>query len=204
METKNWQMSKYQGGRKVILVIASLLLSIGKGFAETTDIRQNTISVTGKVTSASDRMPLIGLSIIVKRLAEDTISDIEENYKINVSSNATLFSPYMVFPELYVELYNADKSHNIEKVREFQLKVMRISTGIYIKGKYGSSYLIGLKCTLSVAGICRDFPAMPFTRYDKERRNEIEKEMGEIKKKAEWGQLITAVYTSTFMLYNTS
>lgn len=87
-----------------------------------------------------------------------------------------------LFPELYVELYNAAKSHNIEKVRNLQQKVMRISTGIYSKGKYGSSYLIGLKCALSVAGICRDFPAMPFTRFDKKRRNEIEKEMGEIKK----------------------
>lgn len=87
-----------------------------------------------------------------------------------------------LFPELYVELYNAAKSHNIEKVRDLQQIVMRISTGIYSKGKYGSSYLIGLKCALSVAGICRDFPAMPFTRFDKERRNEIEKEMGEIKK----------------------
>ncbi|SFK58163.1 dihydrodipicolinate synthase family protein [Proteiniphilum acetatigenes] len=87
-----------------------------------------------------------------------------------------------LFPELYVELYNAAKSHNIEKVRSLQQKVMQISTGIYSKGKYGSSYLIGLKCALSVAGICGDFPAMPFTHFNKERRNEIEKEMGEIKK----------------------
>lgn len=87
-----------------------------------------------------------------------------------------------LFPELYVELYNAAKSHNIEKVRNLQQKVMRISSGIYSKGKYGSSYLTGLKCALSVAGICRDFPAMPFTRFDKKLRNEIEKEMCEIKK----------------------
>ncbi|MDR2816704.1 MAG: dihydrodipicolinate synthase family protein [Proteiniphilum sp.] len=85
-----------------------------------------------------------------------------------------------LFPELYVQLYNAAKSHDIEKVRHLQQKVMRVSTGIYSKGKYGSSYLIGLKCALSVAGICSDFPAMPFVHFDKERRNEIEKAMKEI------------------------
>jgi 4-hydroxy-tetrahydrodipicolinate synthase len=85
-----------------------------------------------------------------------------------------------LFPELYVELYDAAKSHDIEKVRNLQQKVMQISIGIYSKGKYASSYLRGLKCALSVAGICHDFPAMPFTHFDKEHRNEIEKAMKEI------------------------
>lgn len=87
-----------------------------------------------------------------------------------------------LFPELYVELYNAAKSHNIEKVRHLQQKVMRVSTGIYSKSKHASSYLKGLKCALSVAGICTDLPAMPFTHFDKELRNEIEKEMEEIRR----------------------
>ena len=85
-----------------------------------------------------------------------------------------------LFPELYVELYNAAKAHHIEKVRTLQQKVMRISTGIYSKSTYASSYLKGLKCALSIAGICNDFPAMPFTHFDKEYRNEIEKAMMEI------------------------
>lgn len=86
-----------------------------------------------------------------------------------------------LFPRLYVDLYNAAKSHDIEKVRVLQQKVMRVSTGIYSKSRYGSSYLRGLKCALSVAGICDDFPAMPFTRFETEYRIEIEKEMIEIK-----------------------
>lgn len=85
-----------------------------------------------------------------------------------------------LFPELYVELYHAAKAQDIEKVRSLQQKVMQISTGIYSKGKYGSSYLIGLKCALSVAGICPDFPAMPFIHFEEEDRNKIEREMSEI------------------------
>lgn len=82
-----------------------------------------------------------------------------------------------LFPGLYVELYNAAKSHDIEKVRVLQQKVMQVSTGIYSKSEYGSSYLRGLKCALSVAGICHAFPAIPFTSFEKEYRAEIEKEM---------------------------
>jgi len=85
-----------------------------------------------------------------------------------------------LFPRLYVELYNAVKSHDIEKVRDLQQKVMYISTNIYNKGKYGSSYLKGLKCALSIAGICNDFLAMPFSHFGKEERDEIEKAMTNI------------------------
>lgn len=94
-----------------------------------------------------------------------------------------------LFPELYVELYNAAKSHNIEKVRRLQQKVMQISSGIYSKGKYGSSYLLGLKCALSVAGICSDFPAMPFIRFDEEYRNKIEQEMVKIENLLHTGKM---------------
>ncbi len=85
-----------------------------------------------------------------------------------------------LFPELYVELYNAAKARDIEKVRALQQKVMQVSTTIYSKGKFGSSYLKGLKCALSVAGICSDYPAMPFSSFEKETRAEIEKAVKEI------------------------
>lgn len=85
-----------------------------------------------------------------------------------------------LFPELYVELYNAVKARDIEKVRVLQQKVMRVSTTIYNRGKFGSSYLKGLKCALSIAGICNDYPAMPFSSFEKETRAEIEKAVKEI------------------------
>lgn len=82
-----------------------------------------------------------------------------------------------LYPKLYIELYNASKSHNIEKVIRLQEIVLDISTSIYNKGKYGSSYLKGLKCALSIAGICNDILAIPFSHFDKEEREEIEKDM---------------------------
>lgn len=80
-----------------------------------------------------------------------------------------------LFPKLYVDLYNAAKSNNMEEVRRLQEKVMQISRTIYTLGSYGSSYLKGVKCALGVLGICSDHLATPFNKFGKEQRDIIEK-----------------------------
>ena len=59
-----------------------------------------------------------------------------------------------MFPELYVAMYNAAEAGDLKKVRELQRRIMQISTTIYTVGKYSSSYLKGVKCALSLLGIC--------------------------------------------------
>ncbi|MCE5180078.1 MAG: dihydrodipicolinate synthase family protein [Porphyromonadaceae bacterium] len=78
-----------------------------------------------------------------------------------------------MFPKLYVDLYNAAIARDIEKVRELQSKVMQISATIYSQGKYGSSFLKGVKCALSILGICSDTLALPFVKFDAEERAKI-------------------------------
>jgi 4-hydroxy-tetrahydrodipicolinate synthase len=78
-----------------------------------------------------------------------------------------------MFPRLYVDLYQASVNHNIEKVLQLRDKVMQISTSIYTVGRFGSSYLKGLKCALSVMGICNDFMAEPFHRFNEPERRLI-------------------------------
>ena len=78
-----------------------------------------------------------------------------------------------MFPKLYVELYKAAVDHNFEQIRRLQEKVLEVSSAIYTVGKYGSSYLKGLKCALSVMGICDDYMADPFSRFREEKRNKI-------------------------------
>ncbi|WP_298649435.1 SusC/RagA family TonB-linked outer membrane protein, partial [uncultured Proteiniphilum sp.] len=92
---KNLQKDKNKGLFTVIISAALLILFMGNGYAETTDTKQNVITVTGTVTSATDGAPLIGVSIVVKGTAEGTVSDVEGNYKINVPSNATLVFSYI-------------------------------------------------------------------------------------------------------------
>jgi 4-hydroxy-tetrahydrodipicolinate synthase len=78
-----------------------------------------------------------------------------------------------MFPKLYVELYNAAAAKDVDKVRELHAKVMQLSSSIYTIGSYGSSYLKGVKAGLSVLGICSDFLASPFTKFDEENKEKI-------------------------------
>jgi len=70
-----------------------------------------------------------------------------------------------LFPELYVDLYNAACSKDLPTVEALQKKVMQICNAIYSVGQYESRYLKGLKCALSCMGICSDFLAEPFRRF---------------------------------------
>jgi len=78
-----------------------------------------------------------------------------------------------MFPKLYVELYNAARNRDLDKIQTLQGKVMQISSTIYNVGSFGSSYLKGLKCALSVLGICNDFMAEPFHRFNEPEREKI-------------------------------
>lgn len=78
-----------------------------------------------------------------------------------------------MFPKLYVELYNAARNYDLDKVKSLQKKVMQISSTIYNVGSFGSSYLKGLKCALSVMGLCSDFMAEPFHRFNEPEREKI-------------------------------
>ena len=70
-----------------------------------------------------------------------------------------------MFPRLYVNLYNAARNKEIDRVHLLQSKVMQISSSIYSIGSFGSSYLKGVKTTLSILGICNDFLAAPFNKF---------------------------------------
>lgn len=78
-----------------------------------------------------------------------------------------------IFPELYVGMYDAARAHDMERVRELQRRIMQISTSIYTVGKYGSSYLKGVKCALSILGICDDYLSYPYRKFRTEERARI-------------------------------
>jgi len=78
-----------------------------------------------------------------------------------------------MFPKLYVDLYNAAVAKDVQKVQVLQTKVMQISSSIYSVGSYGSSYLKGVKSALSILGICNDFLAAPFNKFDSTHKLQI-------------------------------
>ncbi len=84
------------------------------------------------------------------------------------------------YPTLYVDLYNAACARDLSTVEALHEKVMQISNAIYQVGRYGSSYLKGLKCTLSCLGICSDFLAEPFHRFRSTERDVIRRRLEEL------------------------
>jgi len=80
-------------------------------------------------------------------------------------------------PRLYVQVYEAAMTHDLEHLLGLQQQVMRISNGLYSIGRFGSSYLKGLKCALSILGICEDFMAEPFQRFRQPERLRVEREL---------------------------
>lgn len=77
-----------------------------------------------------------------------------------------------LFPELYVSLYDAAVAGDMATVRVLHHRVIQISLTLYCIGKYGSSFLKGLKCALHLKGICNDYMTDPFHRF---RKDEVEK-----------------------------
>ena len=62
-------------------------------------------------------------------------------------------------------MYKAAVDGDLPAVRRIQERIMAVSRSIYTVGKYGSSYLKGLKCALSLVGICGDYIEWPYRKF---------------------------------------
>ena len=77
--------------KKLRLLILLILLLVGQSaFSQE-------ISVSGKVTSSLEGIPLPGVSIVEKGTANGVVSDYDGNYQLTVASNATLVFSYVGF-----------------------------------------------------------------------------------------------------------
>lgn len=83
-------------------------------------------------------------------------------------------------PTLYVDLYQAAKAGDLARTRELSAKVMALSEAIYQVGKHGSAIIKGLKCSLSIFGVCDDFMAAPFHRFHETEREIVRQRLGEL------------------------
>jgi len=86
-----------------------------------------------------------------------------------------------IFPKLFVDLYNASLEKDFVKIENLRDKMIMINDLIYDIGKHSSRYIKGIKCALSVMGICDDYVALPIRRYGKEERRNIERNIQALK-----------------------
>jgi dihydrodipicolinate synthase/N-acetylneuraminate lyase len=78
-----------------------------------------------------------------------------------------------IFPSLFVELYEASLSDDTKKIDLLMKKLVEIEEKIYNVGAHPSKYIKTIKSALSAMGICNDFVAMPFRRFDAIKTNRI-------------------------------
>lgn len=71
------------------------------------------LTVSGVVTSSTDKMPLIGVSVLVKGTTNGTVTDFDGNYSLGVEKGQTLVFSYIGF--ITQEVVIADqKTLNVE------------------------------------------------------------------------------------------
>lgn len=80
-----------------------------------------------------------------------------------------------LFPELFVNLYRASVDRDFDKIVSLRDIVMTINDTVYNIGDDASRIVKGIKCALSVMGICNDYIALPFRKFGNEDRRKIEK-----------------------------
>jgi dihydrodipicolinate synthase/N-acetylneuraminate lyase len=83
-------------------------------------------------------------------------------------------------PRLFVDLYEACVHKDAARIAALREKVLRISATIYAVGKHGSAYLKGLKCALSLLGLCDDVLTEPFARFRAPERDRVRDHLVEL------------------------
>jgi len=78
------------------LLLLLFFLSAVAGYAQRT--------VTGVVTSAEDKMPVIGASVFVKGTSQGAMTDLDGKYSIKVSDNSTLVFRYVGLEETQLKV----------------------------------------------------------------------------------------------------
>lgn len=82
-----------------------------------------------------------------------------------------------MFPWLYVELYQAARDGDRQRAAELHARVIRNAATIYSGRKSGSSFIKGIKFTLSCLGVCGDAMAEPFRPLDAAERDLLRSEL---------------------------
>jgi len=82
-----------------------------------------------------------------------------------------------IYPKLYVDLYKAAAAGDLPELNRLHSRIMQISSTVYRVAPEDSSYLRGMKCAVSLKGICRDVMAEPFQAFGPVEREQVRRHM---------------------------
>jgi 4-hydroxy-tetrahydrodipicolinate synthase len=86
-----------------------------------------------------------------------------------------------VWPRLFVDLYEAAVARDVDRVSRLQQKVIQFGNAVYRSAAHTANPTRGLKCALSVMGICGDALAQPLQRYSSQERAVVEQYLRGVK-----------------------
>ncbi|PHQ36996.1 dihydrodipicolinate synthase family protein [Rhodopirellula bahusiensis] len=87
-----------------------------------------------------------------------------------------------LFPKLFTDLFAAITNGEQAEVDRLQQIVVELQD-LYMFGKYGSSYLKGLKCAMELSGICSGQLAAPFDAFKEPQREQVHQWLTEFSKR---------------------
>lgn len=87
-----------------------------------------------------------------------------------------------LYPELFVDLYNAAADKNMDRVAVLQEKMMAVGVELYGIGRFGSSYIKGIKSALALKGICNSYLAAPFNMFQTPEQDKVKKALEKLDK----------------------
>ena len=85
-----------------------------------------------------------------------------------------------LFPRLYVELWQAARRGEIERVNDLHDEVLQIAAALYTVARPGAAVTAGLKSVLSCWGLCGDAMAEPFRALADAERDVIRKRLANL------------------------
>lgn len=90
-----------------------------------------------------------------------------------------------LFPKLYVSLFEAFQHQDIDRVNSLQKAILFLSANLYQNGTYKSSYLKGLKASMSFEGLCQGNLALPLYPYSEAEKAILREKFRLVKREVE-------------------
>ena len=80
-----------------------------------------------------------------------------------------------VWPRLFVALYEAAAAHDVSRTVALQRLAVQFDNAVYRSARHSVNPLRGLKCALSILGICSTDVALPLRPYSRDEHEQVEK-----------------------------
>jgi 4-hydroxy-tetrahydrodipicolinate synthase len=83
-------------------------------------------------------------------------------------------------PRLYVDLYQAARTGDLETMRRLHDEALHLSQAVYRGDQNSAGVIKGIKCVLSRLGICRDVVAPPMHALEETQQEKIRRELPQL------------------------